>query len=567
MRLLPALLVIAASFATAQTSGRIEGRVVTETGAPVHKATVRLQAVRVAINSGQYNAYIEVSDGSGAFAFQDLPPGTYTISAAKTGYSTPRGTALQPKPNISLEPGEVKKGVEVKLVEMGVVSGQVTDQDGDPVFGAQVQAMRRQYNSSRRRSELQPAASTTTDDQGNFRLLNLQPGRYYVAADDMRGRSYGGGLERLGRSALETNVLTYYPGSPDFEGAEAIEVSAASEVRGIRIRMTQGRVYSIRGKAVDSTGAPVQTGVMLTRVDNNVINTVGGIRSGVARPKTGEFEFNGLLPGTYVIQGQPQGMVRGPDGPAPSMSGRLEVTVGNADVDGVVYMASAPAEITGTIRLEDGDLNRLLPQAPGNNQARQGFRVSLTTFQSQFYSSGGAQAGADGTFKIENLAWDRYLVSVNPLPRGVYIKSARFGSEDVLKNPIDLTSGGGGVLDIVLSPKAAEIDATVRDSSGAGVPDVAVTIWPKTPTLADPAVARLFRTAADGTVKMFSVRPGEYYVAAWEDADQNLLSDPEFLARFTGQATEAELGESEMSSIDVTLIPKDKIAAEAAKLP
>jgi len=63
------------------------------------------------------------------------------------------------------------------------------------------------------------------------------------------------------------------------------------------------------------------------------------------------------------------------------------------------------------------------------------------------------------------------------------------------------------------------------------------------------------------------LRPGEYYVAAWEEVDSNLLRYPDFLARFNDQATEVKVGESDKASVNLTLIPKDKIAAEVAKLP
>ncbi len=138
----------------------------------------------------------------------------------------------------------------------------------------------------------------------------------------------------------------------------------------------------------------------------------------------------------------------------------------------------------------------------------------------------------------------------------------RFGGQDAIKSPLDLTSGTGGVLDILLSPKAAEVDATVRGKDG-----VVVTIWPKTPVVVDPLSGRVFRTGQNGGVKLTSVPPGDYYVAAWEEVDQSLLGYPDFLARFTDQAAAVKVGESDKVSVDLMLIPKDRIAAEVAKLP
>ncbi len=143
----------------AQSTARIEGHVVSQSGEPVRKATVRLQG-------GQPpTTYVEVSDGAGKFAIEALPPGRFTISASRAGFNSP------PNSTITLQAGQVKTDVEIKLVPLGVISGQVTDQDGDPVVGVYVSAMRVQYNGARR--QLGGGAQAQTDDQGNFRILNI----------------------------------------------------------------------------------------------------------------------------------------------------------------------------------------------------------------------------------------------------------------------------------------------------------------------------------------------------------------------------------------------------------
>src|SRR5262249_7065241 len=144
----------------------------TQSGDAVRKATVRLQG-------NAYNApavtYVEISDATGKFAFEDLPPGRYIVSATRTGYTNPKNGAMTYS-SIVLQPGEAKTGVDVRLVQLSVISGRVTDQDGDPAVGVQVQAMHVTYNNGRR--QLTPYTTMTTDDQGNFRIANIDPGRY-----------------------------------------------------------------------------------------------------------------------------------------------------------------------------------------------------------------------------------------------------------------------------------------------------------------------------------------------------------------------------------------------------
>ncbi len=175
MRLWLAVLALGGSLA-GQSTARIEGRVVSQSGEPVRKATVRLQAT-----GAQPAGYLEVSDGAGKFAFNGLPEGQYWISASRPGFSTPAGRRLFP-----LRAGEIKTDFEIKLVQLGFISGQVTDQDGDPVFGARIQAMRPEYAGTQRLVDSPGATPVVSDERGNFRILNVDQGRYYVMAQNRK---------------------------------------------------------------------------------------------------------------------------------------------------------------------------------------------------------------------------------------------------------------------------------------------------------------------------------------------------------------------------------------------
>ncbi len=326
-------------------------------------------------------------------------------------------------------------------------------------------------------------------------------------------------------------------------------------MRGVNIRLIKARLFKIRGKAVDSrTGGPA-SGQLSLRPKGGMAGP-GSQFNAVVEPATGTFEFHAVGAGTYVMQADPGGR-RGAT--VPGLTGRMEVNVTDSDVDGLVFTLSPPLEITGTVRVEGGDLQSLW--RPVFVGGAGGHLVVLANFEDSNPGPSG-QVDSNGIFKIQDVGWSRYTINLISLQSGSYVKSMRFGGQDVLKSPLDLTSGVGGVLDILLSPKAAEVDATVRGKDG-----VAVTIWPKTAVSVDPLSGSVFTTGLDGNVKLTSIPPGEYYVAAWEDVDRSLLGYPDFLARFTDQATLIKVGESDKVSMDLTPIPKDKIAAEVAKLP
>jgi len=153
------------------------------------------------------------------------------------------------------------------------------------------------------------------------------------------------------------------------------------------------------------------------------------------------------------------------------------------------------------------------------------------------------------------------------MPQGTYLKSARFGGQDVTHVPIDTTAGTGGTLDLVLSSKSADVSGSVQNEKGEPLAGVLVTLWPKTPDASPTGGTRPGFTDQTGGFKIQGLPPGDYYVAAWEDLDQGIAQNPDFLSHFTSDAKSMTLAEGSHESRDLKPVPADKIAVEIAKLP
>ncbi len=76
------------------------------------------------------------------------------------------------------------KDLTITMTPQGVIAGKIMDKDGDPVVSAQVQTTRYTYASGRK--QLQATGGAQTNDLGEYRLINLAPGRYYICATDSR---------------------------------------------------------------------------------------------------------------------------------------------------------------------------------------------------------------------------------------------------------------------------------------------------------------------------------------------------------------------------------------------
>jgi len=584
MRWFPLALLFGASFAAAQSTAapadsgqkkaRVEGTVLSLNGDLVRKATVRLQG-----NGGQPGqppvSYSETTDNAGKFVFDDVNPGRYMLSAEKAGFITARygarSNTLIATP-LNLTAGSEMKDLAIKMTSQGVIAGKVLDQDGDPVVSAQVQVMRYAY--ARGRKQLQPSGGAQTNDLGEYRLINLAPGRYYVCATDPRPTQFGT-QDRPGRAGAvqEGNITTFYPSGLDPSSGVAVDVSAGSEMRGIDIRLIQAKVYTVRGKAVDSSGVPPSAIVSLTRKEDsgNLLAVLGRGTSQV-RPD-GTFEFRNIVPGTYVLQLERVMAVNG-NQPA-NLVGRVEVTVGDSNIEGLALTLIPRPEITGTLTLEDGDIATLLKPAQnmpgvaaaGNVVVPRTGRLTLNLTQTENGPGGGstAQVNEDGTFRFNALGTTKYALSV-PTPQGTYLKSARFAGQDVLHAPIDTTSGTGGMLELVFSSKAATVTGSVQNEKGETLAGMMVTLWPKTANAGLTGGVHLSFADQSGAFKFQSLAPGDYYLASWEDLDPGLAQSAEFLNHFTSDASAITLAEGGQESRDLKPVAADKVAAEIAKL-
>ncbi len=543
-----------AGSATNQKPARVEGTVFSLNGDPVRKATVRLQGG--AAQPGQpATTYVEAADAAGKFIFDNVAPGRYTLMAEKPGFINARYGARSnsnPGSQLVLTEGMEMKDLTLKMTPQGVIAGKVVDQDGDPITGVQIQILRSAYSAGRR--QLQPAGFANTNDLGEYRAANLAPGKYYVLAADRR--QVGGFQEQPGRAG-ETpngNIATYYPNGADPSSAVPLEVAAGGELRGIDVRLLTGKVYGIRGKAVSSSPLPSPAIVALRRKDDNS-GFPPGLNGGTnqLRPD-GSFEFRNILPGTYSLQFNPVNM----NGSAPpNVTGRVDVTVNNADVEGVVLPLGPGPEIEGTVRLEEGDVTAVLKTISA-------WQIVLT---SSDFGGAGTRVNADGTFRFANVGNGKYSLNVFSGPPATYLKSVRFAGQDVTHGFIDTTSGNGGTLELVLSSKSAEVAGSVQNDKGEPLAGIAVTLWPKTPDASPTGGSRQAPTDQNGGFQFKGLAPGDYYLAAWEELDFGLAASPEFLSHFTAEASSIQLSEGGHESRDLKPVPADKIAVEVAKLP
>lgn len=560
---LPALL-LAASVAYGQAASeppktRISGRILTVSGAPIPRASVEIRTtmptgVQDLRNSTRVNA-----DDEGNFAADGVPPGTYYVIAQKPGfvneYYGSRTVGATGAPLV-LKEGQTVSNIVIKMTPQSVISGTVTNPDGDPVEGTTVTLLRITYAQVRKGLSL--VSSSRTNDRGEFRVANVAPGRYYLTAGASEFEAFVDKPTEKNQAA-ERLVTTYHPSALTVPTAKLIEVSAGADLSNTNIRMRREKTYTIRATAVDQNGGPIPNAALV--IQDKSGTSTSSIAQVVAplRSADGKFEFSGLLPGNYTIFAPNPPSIPDRNGfpPPPPLKGRVEIDIVTQDVNIEVRLTPG-VDIAGAIRAEEDAADAL--------KKASALVVGMSEYVIPGFNNRGTRAQPDGTFEAKDVARSTYSVSLTGLPQGLYLKSVRFGDTDVTRKPMTVVSGG--TLDVVVSAKAADVSGVVRDSEGAAMTGATVAIWPADSTEANVRGGGLSeRSGSNGEFRFDSLPPGDYYLAAWDQTESGIVDNPDFRALFTSDAIKVTLKESMHFTGEPKLISVERTNAQMAKLP
>ena len=285
-------------------------------------------------------------------------------------------------------------------VAQGVVSGQIQTQDGKPATAVRVAAIPAPPPGVRPQDGIQyyvappPVRVTQTDDQGRYRLANIPPGRYLIAA----------GL---------VGLATYYPGQIDALLASVVTVAAdaPSNVDFKLVTPLGGRVSGRVTPPPQGSGEiAVLSGVTLAEVSEVPVGA------------DGQFAFGRVPPGRYLVSLFP----------TPPGFGSLTVDVREADVAALEIRRPAVRTVSGRVVTSSGPIPNGL--------------LALVTETSYVPIA----LNPDGTFTVRaHSAQHRF--DFGGLPSGYSIAAVRAGDRDVSQG---LTIGDADVRDVVVTVAA-----------------------------------------------------------------------------------------------------------------
>jgi hypothetical protein len=245
--------------------------------------------------SGSRSAFV------GNFVFEDVKPGSYFLEAEHQGYIDGHfGEAGSEPVEIKLAPGQTLSDIEVELTPQAVITGRVLNEDGDLWTHATVNMFRSKWSHGHR--TIQGFSGGEVNDQGEFRIGQVPPGKYYLAAEPNSGwetRNRPSGKDVMSRQP------TWYSNSLDLEGATPIIVGPGNQISGLEIRLRRGSIHRIRGRllGVDNVPSPDEkTGRFGARRISAHSASAAAVnsKSGTIR-SDGSFEIADVPPGSYDL--------------------------------------------------------------------------------------------------------------------------------------------------------------------------------------------------------------------------------------------------------------------------
>ncbi|MGO8790260.1 MAG: carboxypeptidase regulatory-like domain-containing protein [Terriglobia bacterium] len=499
------------------------------TGEGLRKIDVYLMSLQ-----GEHQTFSAVTDSSGRFTFTGLEAGRYVLTAGGNGYPQQGFGYRRGRPNgkiLTLAPGSAEKNLEFRLTPPGVITGTVSDEDGDPVVGGQVQALRVVHAGARQQSV--PSGAVQTNDLGQYRIYGLEPGRYLVSAS----------FQHQAMGAVPSNDIylpTFYPGTADLSQATPVQVSPGDEVSGIDVNLEFAQGVTVRGRIVSEM--PVKgfrgTWVSMMPRDSTRAGFAGSTYGGTAQDDEGNFEIHGVPPGAYVLFAALTYADR-------SYSGRALAEVGNANLDGVSVVVGPGATVRGRVRLAPGaelDLSRL--------------SVSLQATEN--YGGGaGVQVAQDGTFALENLSEGTYRVNVGGFPEEFYLQSARYGGVEALETGVTVRhDDAANSLEVVLSSDGGRVDGVVlKEHQPVG--GALVVLVPDPPHRGRNDLYSFKNTDPLGRFSLLGLPPGDFKLFAWEQHDGVSYTDPDFIADYENLGTHVHITAKDQQSIQLQVISDD----------
>jgi hypothetical protein len=507
-----------------------------DTGEPLGKARVS-----VVTHEKWEDSVFDLTDSQGHFLLDDIPCGSYKLSASHTGFveaSYGQRKSSDPGAILTLARGQKITGLVFKLQRTAVITGHVFDENGDLVQGAIVRALRQTGRGKQR--GFREAGTGVTNDLGGFRIFDLQPGRYYLAAtyDPFPVRE---GFDPTPRRRLlkKGYPATFFPSTTDPSKAQTLALNPGDELTSIDFRMELVAMNTVSGKILNPPAANGVRGGVQIYITSRGSGLPGYDSIDIhTNDKNGTFVLHRVPPGSYYIRAA----YFDRDTMEPMFTHReLEVTA--EDVEGITLPFAPSIAVRGHVIWE------------GNKQGDPStFRVFLSSVDEQSPGTQPQELKPEGSFLFRSVSEGEYHPRIIAPNGDCYLKSARVGPTPMVEGKVSIHSGSDNSLEFVVNCRTPQVEGQVLTSDSLPAVGVFVVLVPEARLREDSSEYAEARTDQNGHFLLKGIKPGDYKLFSWDAVEEGDWYDADFLKPFEEKGVSAHLEEGDHKRIDLTLI-------------
>jgi hypothetical protein len=341
------------------------------------------------------------------------------------------------------------------------------------------------------------SASPVTDSSGAFRLENLAPETYYIAAG-------------------YADAPVFYPGTTDLARAKTVTTTNNAVVDALNFTVSPPLPgVSIRGRVLTSGGVPADGAAVRIQYQSNPIPAAGAFRLPVRNPPRnmvvgpdGSFAFNDVSAGNFTVEALFSGV-----------QGQTQNVVVTGQPVNPLEFVLPVALFTGRILMEDGSA---VPNPQVFEEA-----IVTTVNNPNIVSSTILPITANGTFtRLHEGGEYRFYLRV--LPEEYEIKSMRFGTVDLLKETLKITGKDPVNVDIRVAKRTSPPAVSEVRVSGTAI-DV-ITGVPLAErvilccTVSGPNERFSAPLKPDGSFEFAAVSPGKYTAGTQQAQGKPVIS-------------------------------------------
>jgi hypothetical protein len=231
------------------------------------------------------------------------------------------------------------------------------------------------------------------------------------------------------------------------------------------------------------------------------------------------------------------------------MGGRTPVDIRNADLDGVTVVLLPAVDVPGRVTFE------------GSRASADGPAHPVVSFKNELPAVPGGYAELYGSFEdasrfvVNGALEGDYRLRLSDLPQGAYLKSARYGAADVLSGVLHVDPRTPERLEIVLASNAGTVEGSVIDRDRRPVAYAPLANIPGAARRQRDDLSRSGRMDEAGRFRLQGIPPGDYVLFAWEDIEEGLWRNPEFIRRSEGLGKTIHVGENSLTGAGLVAIP------------